>query len=198
MKTTMTMYTKMKSMSGTIRARLSALLAAALLAMTAGAPALAMDTAADNADSAKADALQEVMVEGRRINEGLSTTAYAAAEFGSQVQLITASEIDTGGFTNFGELASGLIRGANIGYSPDEGEFTIRIDGGSDRDTLLLLVPPPAASQLSLLLLLLLVLHSAAGVGLPLLALLGKYLCRPLSVNNLFGFETGTRKPFIP
>jgi outer membrane receptor protein involved in Fe transport len=129
----------MKSMSGTIRARLSALLAAALLAMTAGAPALAMDTAADNADSAKADALQEVMVEGRRINEGLSTTAYAAAEFGSQVQLITASEIDTGGFTNFGELASGLIRGANIGYSPDEGEFTIRIDGGSDRDTLLLL-----------------------------------------------------------
>ena len=129
----------MKSMSGTIRARLSALLAAALLAMTAGAPALAMDTAADNADSATADALQEVMVEGRRINEGLSTTAYAAAEFGSQVQLITASEIDTGGFTNFGELASGLIRGANIGYSPDEGEFTIRIDGGSDRDTLLLL-----------------------------------------------------------
>jgi hypothetical protein len=55
------------------------------------------------------------------------------------VQLISAAEIDTGGFTNFAELANGLIRGANVGYSPDEGEFTIRIDGGSDRDTLLLL-----------------------------------------------------------
>ena len=86
-----------------------------------------------------ADALEEVVVEGRKVNEGMSTVAFDAAKFGSQVQLISADEIDTGGFTNFGELASGLIRGANIGYSPDEGEFTIRIDGGSDRDTLLLL-----------------------------------------------------------
>lgn len=84
--------------------------------------------------------LEEIKVEGSRIQEEqLSTVAYDAAKFGTQVQLISADEIDTGGFTNFGELASGLIRGANIGYSPDEGEFTIRIDGGSDRDTLLLL-----------------------------------------------------------
>nr|WP_241262971.1 TonB-dependent receptor [Parahaliea mediterranea] len=59
--------------------------------------------------------------------------------YGTQVQLISAEEIATGGFTNFGELAAGLIRGANVGYSPDEGEFTIRLDGGTDRDTLLLL-----------------------------------------------------------
>jgi iron complex outermembrane recepter protein len=83
--------------------------------------------------------LEEVKVEGRRFTEQMSTTAFEAAKFGIQVQVITADEVDTGGFTNFGELAAGLIRGANIGYSPDEGEFTIRIDGGSDRDTLLLL-----------------------------------------------------------
>lgn len=83
--------------------------------------------------------LEEVIIEGRRVTEEMSTVAYDAAKFGSQVQVINSVEIDTGGFTNFGELASGLIRGANIGYSPDEGEFTIRIDGGSDRDTLLLL-----------------------------------------------------------
>lgn len=52
--------------------------------------------------------------------------------------MISDDEIKTGGFTNFGELAAGLIRGANVGYSPDEGEFTIRIDGGTDRDTLLM------------------------------------------------------------
>jgi len=85
------------------------------------------------------DDLEEVIIEGRRVTEEMSTVAYDAAKFGSQVQVINSVEIDTGGFTNFGELASGLIRGANIGYSPDEGEFTIRIDGGSDRDTLLLL-----------------------------------------------------------
>jgi outer membrane receptor protein involved in Fe transport len=94
---------------------------------------------ADGPDETTAEVLEEVRVEGRRFTEQMSTTAYEAAKFGIQVQLITADEVDTGGFTNFGELASGLIRGANIGYSPDEGEFTIRIDGGSDRDTLLLL-----------------------------------------------------------
>ena len=92
-----------------------------------------------SAQRPSANDLEEVVVEGRKVNEGMSTVAFDAAKFGSQVQLISADEIDTGGFTNFGELASGLIRGANIGYSPDEGEFTIRIDGGSDRDTLLLL-----------------------------------------------------------
>ena len=82
--------------------------------------------------------LEEVHVEGRPVDENISEFAIDVAKFGTQVQVISSEEIETGGFTNFGELASGLIRGANIGYSPDEGEFTIRIDGGTDRDTLLL------------------------------------------------------------
>lgn len=82
--------------------------------------------------------VQEIRVEGSP-TEGLSDMAIDVSRFGTQVQVIDAAEIDTGGFTNFGELAAGLIRGANIGYSPDEGEFTIRIDGGTNRDTLLLL-----------------------------------------------------------
>lgn len=79
-----------------------------------------------------------IIVEGARITEEVTETAAELAEFGTQVQVISSDEILTGGFTNFGELAAGLIRGANVGYSPDEGEFTIRIDGGTDRDTLLL------------------------------------------------------------
>ena len=79
-----------------------------------------------------------IIVEGARVGVEVSPTARELALFGTQVQVITDDEIKTGGFTNFGELAAGLIRGANIGYSPDEGEFTIRIDGGTDRDTLLL------------------------------------------------------------
>lgn len=82
---------------------------------------------------------EETLVEGRPVDEKISEIAIDIAKFGSQVQVISSEEIETGGFTNFGELAAGLIRGANIGYSPDEGEFTIRIDGGTDRDTLLLL-----------------------------------------------------------
>lgn len=79
-----------------------------------------------------------IVVEGQRIHSEATELAADLAEYGTQVQLITDDEIKTGGFTNFGELAAGLIRGANIGYSPDEGEFTIRIDGATDRDTLLM------------------------------------------------------------
>lgn len=83
--------------------------------------------------------VEVTFVEGQPTEKNITEFAIDVAKFGTQVQLISSEEISTGGFTNFGELASGLIRGANIGYSPDEGEFTIRIDGGSDRDTLLLL-----------------------------------------------------------
>lgn len=83
--------------------------------------------------------VETIMVEGQRINrEAVSDTAVDFSKYGTQVQVISDAEIATGGFTNFAELAGGLIRGANVGYSPDEGEFTIRIDGGTDRDTLLL------------------------------------------------------------
>jgi len=89
---------------------------------------------ADDVPQAKREV---ILVEGR-IEEEVTEFAKEIATFGTQVQLISAEEIATGGFTNFGEAAAGLIRGANVGYSPDEGEFTIRIDGGTDRDTLLL------------------------------------------------------------
>lgn len=128
--------------------RWSAILATRCLSMLLGMLAVvgsiapsATVLADEAAASAGAESLAEVIVEGRRVQENVEMTAVAfdSAKFGSQVQVISGDEIDTGGFTNFGELAAGLIRGANIGYSPDEGEFTIRIDGGSDRDTLLLL-----------------------------------------------------------
>ena len=96
-------------------------------------------SAASEAEIKSDRKIEEVIVEGSRPTEKISTIAVELATYGVQVQLISADEIATGGFTNFGELAAGLIRGANIGYSPDEGEFTIRIDGGTDRDTLLLL-----------------------------------------------------------
>ncbi|WP_084397976.1 TonB-dependent receptor plug domain-containing protein [Henriciella aquimarina] len=106
-----------------------------LLMSTTAIPAAYADPDPDGADSRR---LQTVRVEGQQVDSNASDLAVDFAEYGTQVQLINAEEIETGGFTNFGELASGLIRGANIGYSPDEGEFTIRIDGGTDRDTLLL------------------------------------------------------------
>lgn len=107
------------------------------LAVSAVAQESSTSGAAES-DSSTDRRIEEVIVEGRRVTEQLSQTAIDFTKYGTQVQLIDSEKIDTGGFTNFGELAAGLIRGANIGYSPDEGEFTIRIDGGTDRDTLLL------------------------------------------------------------
>jgi len=103
-----------------------------LLATTALTSQVAAQESAPTEDDSEV-----VLVEGRR-EPTASPLALELAQFGTQVQLITSEEIATGGFTNFGEAAAGLIRGANIGYSPDEGEFTIRIDGGTDRDTLLM------------------------------------------------------------
>ena len=59
--------------------------------------------------------LETIRVEGQAVDALTSDIAVDFAEFGTQVQLISSEEIETGGFTNFGELASGLIRGANIG-----------------------------------------------------------------------------------
>ncbi len=121
------------------RGRIARAIAVAFLGIVAPLVGFADEDEAGGPADVTPAVLEEVKVEGRRFTEQMSTTAFEAAKFGIQVQVITADEVDTGGFTNFGELAAGLIRGANIGYSPDEGEFTIRIDGGSDRDTLLLL-----------------------------------------------------------
>ncbi len=113
-----------------------------LLATAIATPALILaDSALSQSDNevAPANETEITLVEGQRAETAITEYAIDVSKFGTQVQLITSDEIATGGFTNFGELAMGLIRGANIGYSPDEGEFTIRLDGGSDRDTLLLL-----------------------------------------------------------
>ena len=99
----------------------------ALMAATVVQSALA-EPEPDGGDTRR---LETIRVEGQAVDALTSDIAVDFAEFGTQVQLISSEEIETGGFTNFGELASGLIRGANIGYSPDEGEFTIRIDGGT-------------------------------------------------------------------
>jgi len=94
------------------------------------------------------ESIETIVVEGQRINrEAVSSVAVDFSKYGTQVQVISDVEIATGGFTNFAELAAGLIRGANIGYSPDEGEFTIRIDGGTDRDTLLLVDGAPTLDR---------------------------------------------------
>lgn len=80
--------------------------------------------------------LAAVQVQGQQVDSALSVEL---EKYGNQVQVVTAEDIAAGGYTNFAEIAQGLIRGANIGYSPDEGEYTIRLDGGGDRDTLVTL-----------------------------------------------------------
>lgn len=115
----------------------------AALASMLGCSSIAMAAAEVGAEEAapaaeESSSEQTIIVEGQRIVAGTTELAADFVEYGTQVQLISSEEIATGGFTNFGELAAGLIRGANVGYSPDEGEFTIRIDGGTDRDTLLM------------------------------------------------------------
>ncbi|WP_317933182.1 TonB-dependent receptor plug domain-containing protein [Halioxenophilus sp. WMMB6] len=122
----------------------------------------------------KSKKIEEVIVEGSRMSEGISDLAIDVARFGTQVQIINSEEIATGGFTNFGELAAGLIRGANIGYSPDEGEFTIRLDGGTDRDTLLLLDGVPTFDR-----------------GTPLESLWGATAIDPRMIENVEVYRGG-------
>lgn len=80
----------------------------------------------------------DIVVTGRTTGEA-TALASSAIEFGNAVQVISAADIAETGATNFAEIAQFLIKGANVGYSPDEGEYTIRLDGGSDRDTLVVL-----------------------------------------------------------
>jgi iron complex outermembrane receptor protein len=143
---------------------------ALLVAVCTAQQAFAQESSATR----EAPELEEVLVEGRPVREGVSQLAIDVARFGTQVQTISSEEIDTGGFTNFGELAAGLIRGANIGYSPDEGEFTIRIDGGTDRDTLLLLDGVPTFDR-----------------GTPLESLWGATALDPRMIENVEIFRGG-------
>ena len=155
------------------RRMLSLVITTAVLAQTALAQqAPAAQTAEPETRSPAG--IEEILVEGKAIDVGVSVLAVDVARFGTQVQVINAAEIETGGFTNFGELAAGLIRGANIGYSPDEGEFTIRIDGGTDRDTLLLLDGIPTFDR-----------------GTPLESLWGATALDPRMIENVEVFRGG-------
>jgi iron complex outermembrane recepter protein len=147
-----------------------AMLIASLVATQAAAAQQETNTQQTTQDSG----IEEVLVEGRPLQKGVSDLSVDVAQFGTQVQVISADEIATGGFTNFGELAAGLIRGANIGYSPDEGEFTIRIDGGTDRDTLLLLDGVPTFDR-----------------GTPLESLWGATALDPRMIENVEIFRGG-------
>lgn len=90
-----------------------------------------------DADQNSATALSEVVVTGDRPT--VTTVAVEQAEYGTEVQIITGETIEQSGAINFAEALQFLVKGVNIGYSPDEGEYTIRLDGGGDRDTLLTL-----------------------------------------------------------
>ncbi|MBT2188783.1 TonB-dependent receptor plug domain-containing protein [Sphingobium sp. H33] len=92
--------------------------------------------AADAAEGGATDR-DAIIVTGQRVE--VSRTADEAVQFGNYVQIVGAQEIEASGASNFAELAQFLIKGANVGYSPDEGEYTIRLDGGGDRDTLVVL-----------------------------------------------------------
>jgi hypothetical protein len=115
-----------------VRNKIRWVVTAALIGCSSGALAQAQ-TAPVN------DVVEEdvIIVEGQRITKDKSTALAADfVNYGTQVQIISDEEIKTGGFTNFGELAAGLIRGANVGYSPDEGEFTISVPRQHSIDTL--------------------------------------------------------------
>jgi iron complex outermembrane receptor protein len=107
-----------------------------VLMATCALPSVAFAAEEPAARSAETE-VDGVQVVGRR--EEASVAAIEAVEYGNAVQVVTAQQIEAGGFANFAETAAALIRGANIGYSPDEGEYTIRRDGGGDRDTLVVL-----------------------------------------------------------
>ncbi|CAN5156380.1 N/A [soil metagenome] len=110
---------------------MTALAAVMTAQMAISAPALAEAGAAADNDQ------QSIVVTGRVL--AATPIATSAIEYGNNVQIVGAQEIAASGASNFAELAQFLIKGANIGYSPDEGEYTIRLDGGGDRDTLVVL-----------------------------------------------------------
>lgn len=119
-------------------------LATPLILLMAGSAtsAIAQTSTTGTIASAAADkgaaADDTIVVTGQRTAQP-SALAAGVIEYGNAVQIVGAEEIAASGASNFAELAQFLIKGANIGYSPDEGEYTIRLDGGGDRDTLVVL-----------------------------------------------------------
>ncbi len=113
------------------RSLLSAAAASALLSTVAAAAEQRPEAEQLRADTSA------IIVTGTR--EKATPVAAQAIEFGNNVQIVNADTIAASGSSNFAEVAQFLLKGVNIGYSPDEGEYTIRLDGGGDRDTLVVL-----------------------------------------------------------
>lgn len=110
-----------------------------ILAMLAVSAAMTSAPAHATEANAEAGSTSEnaIVVTGEAVKA--SQVAEEAAEYGNYVQVVSSQQIEASGASNFAELAQFLIKGANVGYSPDEGEYTIRLDGGGDRDTLVVL-----------------------------------------------------------
>jgi outer membrane cobalamin receptor len=98
-------------------------------------PSIAMAQPSDGSSDGQDD--PAIVVTGQRA--AATQLASEAIEFGNNVQIVESEAIAASGASNFAEVAQFLIKGANVGYSPDEGEYTIRLDGGGDRDTLVVL-----------------------------------------------------------
>lgn len=121
-----------------LKLRLPALLLLSLSASVLPTVAHARSAAAEADAAAEAGtADRSIVVTGAR--EKATVQAAEAIQYGNNVQIVEREQIEATGATNFAEIAQFLIKGANIGYSPDEGEYTIRLDGGGDRDTLVVL-----------------------------------------------------------
>lgn len=98
------------------------------------ATAFALPAADEAADDPQRE---DIVVNGQQLQS--TQLAAEAITFGNNVQIVGSEDIAASGASNFAEIAQFLIKGANVGYSPDEGEYTIRLDGGGDRDTLVVL-----------------------------------------------------------
>lgn len=108
-----------------------------LLAAAWAMPGLAAAADADAAKDPAATDVSAVIINAKR-QSAPTAKAIEAVKYGNAVQEVTAEQIRVSGASNFAELAQFLVKGVNIGYSPDEGEYTIRLDGGGDRDTLVI------------------------------------------------------------
>jgi outer membrane receptor for ferrienterochelin and colicin len=110
-----------------------------LLAVSCGvAGAARADTPAGDAESGST-----VTVVGNKKWAKATEVAKEQAQFGNDVQVISSAQVEQSGAINFAEAVQFLVKGVNVGYSPDEGEYTIRLDGGGDRDTLVTLDGTP-------------------------------------------------------
>ncbi|ADU12231.1 TonB-dependent receptor plug domain-containing protein [Asticcacaulis excentricus] len=105
-----------------------------VLALLAAGTAMAAGPADTGKDAPADQTVQEITVKGEKNRTSL--LAKEAEAYGTEVQVVGAKAIEDSGAINLAEAMQFLVKGVNIGYSPDEGEFTIRLDGGGDRDTL--------------------------------------------------------------